>query len=66
MAVTESVVKRWGNSLAVVIPKESAKEIHLREGDEVSLSLVKKDSLDGFGALRGARPFVRDENLLHR
>lgn len=31
-------IQKWGNSLAVRIPKELAKEVHLREGSAVSFS----------------------------
>lgn len=34
-----TTVQRWGNSLAVRIPKAFAEEIHLRQGVEVEMSL---------------------------
>ncbi|WP_414549954.1 AbrB/MazE/SpoVT family DNA-binding domain-containing protein [Anabaena sp. CCY 0017] len=33
-------IAKWGNSLAVRIPQNLAKEIHLTEGSEVDLSVV--------------------------
>lgn len=33
-------ISKWGNSLAVRIPQNLAKEIHLTEGSEVDLSVV--------------------------
>ena len=34
-------VQRWGNSLALRIPKIFAEEISVREGDEVEMSVAK-------------------------
>lgn len=33
-------VAKWGNSLAVRIPQNLAKEIHLAEGSEIDLGVV--------------------------
>ncbi len=33
-------IAKWGNSLAVRIPQNLAREIHLTEGSEVDLSVV--------------------------
>jgi antitoxin MazE len=35
--VTKAQMARWGNSLAVRIPKELAKEANLQEGDNLTL-----------------------------
>jgi antitoxin MazE len=35
-----ATVAKWGNSLAVRIPQNLAKEIHLVEGSEVDLGIV--------------------------
>lgn len=35
----ESKVKKWGNSLAVRIPKPFAEEINLKENDNVNISV---------------------------
>ncbi|MGF1568777.1 MAG: AbrB/MazE/SpoVT family DNA-binding domain-containing protein [Nodosilinea sp.] len=35
-----ATVAKWGNSLAVRIPQNLAKEIHLAEGAEIDLSVV--------------------------
>ena len=34
-------VQRWGNSLALRIPKAFAEEIAVREGDEVEMNIAK-------------------------
>ncbi|MDJ0799439.1 MAG: AbrB/MazE/SpoVT family DNA-binding domain-containing protein [Calothrix sp. MO_167.B12] len=35
-----AIVAKWGNSLAVRIPQNLAKEIHLTEGTEIDLGVV--------------------------
>ena len=35
-----ATVAKWGNSLAVRIPQNLAKEIHLAEGTEIDLGVV--------------------------
>lgn len=35
-----ATVAKWGNSLAVRIPQNLAKEIHLAEGAEIDISVV--------------------------
>ena len=37
----KTLVQRWGNSLALRIPKAFAEEISVREGDEVEMSVAK-------------------------
>jgi antitoxin MazE len=36
-----AIVAKWGNSLAIRIPQNLAKEIQLIEGDEVDLAVVE-------------------------
>lgn len=40
------LVAKWGNSLAVRIPADVARELGLREGDSVELKSSKKGSLE--------------------
>jgi antitoxin MazE len=35
-----AIVAKWGNSLAIRIPQNLAKEIHLAEGSEIDLDIV--------------------------
>jgi antitoxin MazE len=35
-----AIVAKWGNSLAIRIPQNLAKEIHLAEGAEIDLGIV--------------------------
>jgi antitoxin MazE len=46
-----ATVAKWGNSLAVRIPQNLAREINLAEGSEIELSLV-----DGALVLKPKRP----------
>ena len=52
MAATRATVRRWGSSLATVIPPEALKAEGLKEGDEVVLEVHKARALrDVFGLL---------------
>jgi len=37
----KTLVQRWGNSLALRIPKTFAEEISVREGDQVEMNVTK-------------------------
>ena len=66
MVLTESKIKKWGNSIGIVIPKRDAEKMDLKEGEEVSVDIVKKKKVSAFGMFKGAKPFSRDENALDR
>jgi antitoxin MazE len=52
-------VSRWGNSLAVRIPRTMADQAHLKEGQEVEVTMV-----DGFLTIcPQARAYTLDELL---
>lgn len=52
MAV-EVVVKRWGNSMGVVLPKEVVEKEDLKENQRVLIEVVKEaDLTDIFGTLK--------------
>lgn len=46
-------IRKWGNSIALLIPKEEARSLDLREYQEVAVEITKKDNplreLFGFG-----------------
>ncbi len=45
--------KKWGNSIGVIIPREIIKNQHIKEGDELAISVFKKGDLrDVFGKLK--------------
>lgn len=56
----ETQLSKWGNSLAVRIPKGVAEKASLREGDRLELSVAE----DGAMILRPARTKLRLEDLL--
>lgn len=61
MAITEIKIKKWGNSLALIIPSEVAKLEDLSEGDMVKMEIAKERRVDAFGMLKGAPPFGKED-----
>lgn len=61
MTMTETKIKRWGNSLALVIPKEIAKHEELNAGDIIKIDISKEKRIDAFGILRGAPRFSKED-----
>jgi antitoxin component of MazEF toxin-antitoxin module len=65
--VFEGKVRRLGNSLAVIIPKEILDEAGVKEGDAVKLSLPipksrRREALMRMAGVDSlAEPFVREE-----
>jgi len=53
---------RWGNSLALRIPKTVAEDARLSEGDQLTVAVAKDGSL----SLRPARRKYRLEDLVSR
>ena len=53
MAV-EVEIKKWGNSLGVILPKELVNQQHLEEHEKILIQTIKKTNLsDIFGSLKG-------------
>ena len=53
MTETRATVRRWGSSLATVIPPDALRAEGLKEGDEVVLEVRKARALrDVFGLLK--------------
>ena len=49
----EATVRKWGDSLGVIIPKEAVMEENLAEGDTILLTMEKEADLGHFfGACR--------------
>ena len=59
--ITETKIRKWGNSLAMIIPKEITKQEDLNEGDIVKVDISKGKKIDGFGILKGAPKFSRED-----
>ncbi len=57
-------VRRVGTSLGFLIPKEVTRREHIKEGEEVEVSLLKEMRIkaieEAFGIAKGAKPFRRD------
>ena len=60
MAGATTRVKRWGNSLGVIIPVAVAREQRLEPGDLVQIEIARRPAMQGFGIARGARPFQHE------
>ena len=49
----QTVLRKWGNSIGVVIPKEIIEKEKLREGEEVFIIIESKNDLkEVFGSLK--------------
>ena len=54
MADINVKVRKWGDSLAVIIPKEIARNERIQASDTVHLNIIKQTDLsDVFGILKG-------------
>ena len=50
--MSQALVRKWGNSLGIILPKELVEEKHLREKDTVLVEVVREADLSGiFGSL---------------
>lgn len=50
----EVIIKKWGNSMGIVIPKELVEKQHLKENEKVMITIIKKADLSAiFGSFRG-------------
>ncbi|MDF2118704.1 AbrB/MazE/SpoVT family DNA-binding domain-containing protein [Roseiarcaceae bacterium H3SJ34-1] len=39
-------ITKWGNSLAVRLPRAMVKTLHLKEGDDIKISVTRRHSLE--------------------
>jgi antitoxin component of MazEF toxin-antitoxin module len=61
--VFKAKVREVGTSLGVLIPKEVAREMKIKRGEEIEISIIKKDLRllrESFGSARGAKSFERE------
>ncbi len=42
---TETIVRKWGNSVGVILPKELVEKEHLKENDKILVFVVKEADL---------------------
>jgi len=61
MTMTETKVKQWGNSLALIIPREIAKREELSAGDVVKVEISKEKRVDAFGMFKGLPKFKEEK-----
>ncbi|MBI5060921.1 MAG: AbrB/MazE/SpoVT family DNA-binding domain-containing protein [Candidatus Aenigmarchaeota archaeon] len=61
--IFKAKVREVGTSLGVLIPKGVAKEMKIKKGEEIEISILKKNIRlisESFGIARGAKPFERE------
>lgn len=56
-----SKTRKWGNSLGVIIPREIAKDMKLREDQEVIIEIKHKENV--LKELFGSMPKLKEINL---
>jgi bifunctional DNA-binding transcriptional regulator/antitoxin component of YhaV-PrlF toxin-antitoxin module len=63
MAMAEAIVKEWGNSLGIIIPKQLADHEGIKAGDMIKVDLIKP-RMSGFGIWKDLKlkPFERDHD----
>jgi antitoxin component of MazEF toxin-antitoxin module len=57
----EAKLKKWGNSIGVILPSEKLKKLGLRQGDKVEVEISSGKRINGFGIAKGAKPFKEEE-----
>jgi len=64
MVTLMSVVKtrKVGGSLVITLPKKLVESKKIKEGEIVEIT-VKKVKIDGFGVLKGMKPFTAQDEL---
>ncbi len=63
--IFEAKVKKWGNSLGIILPKKMVKQENIKESEYIKVTAIqKKRKINGFGIWKGAEPFTRDEKFL--
>ena len=58
-------LKKWGNSLGIIIPRDKVEELGLSEHDIIDLDIVKKERVSGFGIAEGKTPYKREHDAEH-
>ena len=53
-------LKKWGNSLGVIIPKDKIDELGLLDHDIIDIDIMKKEKISGFGIAKGKASFKRE------
>jgi len=61
MALAETKIKQWGNSLGLIIPRAIVKHEDLNAGDVVKVEILKEKRIDAFGLFKGAPSFSKED-----
>lgn len=56
-------VKKWGNSLGIIIPKKIVEKLGLSEEDIADIDIEKKERISGFGLCKGAPPYKEEKEI---
>ena len=56
-------VRKWGNSLGILLPKEVVDETEVSEDDIVDIHIIKKKKASGFSLCKGASPFIENDDV---
>ncbi|HIH42755.1 TPA: hypothetical protein HA246_03855 [Candidatus Woesearchaeota archaeon] len=62
MSMAEVKVKRWGNSLGIIIPREISEHDGIHKGDIIRIDIIRTKRMDGFGILKGYPKYVKEED----
>jgi antitoxin component of MazEF toxin-antitoxin module len=55
-------IRKWGNALGEIIPKDKVVELGLSEKDIIDIDILKKEKVSGFGISKRKKPFEREES----
>ncbi len=61
MAIVEANIKKWGNSLGLIIPKKIVKIENLNVGDNIKVEISKEKRIDGFGMFKNIPSFKEEK-----
>ncbi len=61
--LTTAVVKKWGNSLGIIIDSQTSKKLRLKEGQQVHIDIEPTVRASAFGKYPSLKvPFERDHD----
>ncbi|MBS3155869.1 hypothetical protein J4413_01390 [Candidatus Woesearchaeota archaeon] len=66
MKLVESKIRKWGNSLGMILPKKAVDEMELKENQIIKIDIIKKERIKAFGICKSAKPFKREEKIMDR
>jgi len=56
--ITKTKTKRWGNSIGIVIPRETVETMGIRQGESIVIDIQKEENVlrELFGSLKFKKP----------